>query len=186
MQWPVLPDYGCIFRWPQDGVEFIHPDDREVALRCFPSERVFRREKFDGEYYHYCYGEVNFRLKPVMWLKVKEEGFDVGDQVETVGVGLERDRFVAQIWGVYYLRRKGRLVYRLRRGDQEVPHLYTSDELKQLTDKSKVETREGIHPPPKWVGETQDRLAVLDDLKEDDLKEDDQSSGDVGDRDLAH
>ncbi len=186
MQWPVLPDYGCIFRWPQDGVEFIHPDDREVALRCFPSERVFRREKFDGEYYHYCYGEVNFRLKPVMWLKVKEEGFDVGDQVETVGVGLERDRFVAQIWGVYYLRRKGRLVYRLRRGDQEVPHLYTSDEIKQLTDKSKVETREGIHPPPKWVGETQDRLAVLDDLKEDDLKEDDQSSGDVGDRDLAH
>ena len=147
---------------------------------------MFRREKFDGEYYHYCYGEVNFRLKPVMWLKVKEEGFDVGDQVETVGVGLERDRFVAQIWGVYYLRRKGRLVYRLRRGDQEVPHLYTSDEIKQLTDKSKVETREGIHPPPKWVGETQDRLAVLDDLKEDDLKEDDQSSGDVGDRDLAH
>ena len=186
MQWPVLPDYGCIFRWPQDGVEFIHPDDREVALRCFPSERVFRREKFDGEYYHYCYGEVNFRLKPVMWLKVKEEGFDVGDQVETVGVGLERDRFVAQIWGVYYLRRKGRLVYRLRRGDQEVPHLYTSDEIKQLTDKSKVETREGIHPPPKWVGETQDRLAVLDDLKEDDLKKDDQGSGDVGDRDLAH
>ena len=178
MQWPILPDYGCIFRWPQDGVEFIHPDDREVALRCFPSERVFRREEFDGEYYHYRYGEVTFRLKPVMWLKVKEEGFDIGDQVETVGLGLERDRFVAQIWGIYYLRRKGRLVYRLRRGDQEIPQLYTSDEIKQLTDKSKVDPREGIHPPPRWVGETQDLLAVPDELKSDELKSDDSPTDD--------
>jgi len=157
-----LPDYGCIFRWPVDGVDFIHPEDQEVALRCFPSERVFRREKFDGEYYHYRYGDVTFRLRPVMWLKVREEGIDVGDQVETIGVGLERDRFVAQVWGMYYLRRKGRMVYRLRRGEQEVPRLYTSDELKSLTDKSKIEAREGIYPSPQWKGETDQRLAFPD------------------------
>jgi len=162
MQWPVLPDYGCIFRWPVDGIDFIHPEDQEVALRCFPSERVFRREKFDGEYYHYRYGDVTFRLRPVMWLKVREEGIDVGDQVETIGVGLERDRFVAQVWGIYYLRRKGRMVYRLRRGEQEVPRLYTSDELKSLTDKSKIEAREGIYPSPQWKGETDQRLAFRD------------------------
>jgi len=162
MQWPVLPDYGCIFRWPVDGVDFIHPEDQEVALRCFPSERVFRREKFDGEYYHYRYGDVTFRLRPVMWLKVREEGIDVGDQVETIGVGLERDRFVAQVWGMYYLRRKGRMVYRLRRGEQEVPRLYTSDELKSLTEKSKIEAREGIYPSPQWKGETDQRLAFPD------------------------
>jgi hypothetical protein len=162
MQWPVLPDYGCIFRWPVDGVDFIHPEDQEVALRCFPSERVFRREKFDGEYYHYRYGDVTFRLRPVMWLKVREEGIDVGDQVETIGVGLERDRFVAQVWGMYYLRRKGRMVYRLRRGEQEAPRLYTSDELKSLTDKSKIEAREGIYPSPQWKGETDQRLAFPD------------------------
>ena len=160
MQWPILPDYGCILRWPSDGVEFIHPEDREVALRCFPSERVFRREKFDGEYYHYRYGEVSFRLKPVMWLKVREEGIDVGDQVETIGLGLERERFVAQVWGIYYLRRKGRIVYRLKRGDQQFANLYTSDELKLLTDKSKVEAREGMHPPPKWRGDHEDRLDI--------------------------
>ena len=162
MQWPILPDYGCILRWPSDGVEFIHPEDREVALRCFPSERVFRREKFDGEYYHYRYGEVSFRLRPVMWLKVREEGIDVGDQVETIGLGLERERFVAQVWGIYYLRRKGRIVYRLKRGDQKFANLYTFDELKLLTDKSKVEPREGIHPPPQWRGDHEDRLDIAD------------------------
>ena len=31
-----------------------------------------------------------------MWLKVREEGIDVGDQVETIGLGLERERFVAR------------------------------------------------------------------------------------------
>ena len=56
MEWPILPDYGCIHRWPQDGQGFIHPDDVPVATRCFPSERVFRRDRFDGTYYHYSYG----------------------------------------------------------------------------------------------------------------------------------
>ena len=158
LQWPVLPDYGCIFRWPDSGVDFIHPDDREVARHCFPSERVFRRAKFDGEYYHYRYGEVRFRLKPIMWLKVRDEGVDVGDQIETIGLGLERDRFVAQVWGVYYLRRKGRIVYRLKRADQDVPRLYTREEIKVLTDKAKVESHDIEYPTPRWVGETEDRL----------------------------
>lgn len=162
MQWPVLPDYGCILRWPSEDAEFIHPEDQEVALRCFPSERVFRREKFDGEYYHYCYGQVTFRLRPVMWYKVRDDGIDVGDQVETIGIGLERDRFVAQVWGVYYIRRKGRIVYRLKRGDQEVPRLYTADELRVLTDKSKVESREEIYPAPQWKGKAEDRLGFSD------------------------
>ena len=60
-----------------------------------------------------------------MWLKVREEGIDVGDQVETIGLGLERERFVAKLWGIYYLRRKGRIVYRLKRSDQQFANLYT-------------------------------------------------------------
>ncbi len=160
MQWPPLPDHGCIIRWPSSNDGFIHPEDREVALSCFPSERVFRRDSFDGEYYHYSYGDVTFRLRPVMWLKVKSEGIDVGDLVETVGVGLERERFVAQVWGVYYVSRKGRILYRLKRVDQDVPRLYTADQLKLLTDKSKIEVRDGAHPQPRWTGEAGERLKI--------------------------
>ena len=67
-----------------------------------------------------------------------------------------------RVWGVYYIRRKGRIVYRLKRGDQEVPRLYTADELRVLTDKSKVESREEIYPAPQWKGNAEDRLGFSD------------------------
>lgn len=153
IQSPTLPDYGCIPRWPAEGQSFIHPDDVAVATRCFPSERVFRRDRFDGVYYHYRYGQVRFRLRPSMWLKIRPDGIDIGDSVETIGIGMERELFVAKVWGMYYVRRKGCIVYRLRRSGTLVPRLYTSDQLRLLTDKSKV--REGYieYRPPKWSGQ---------------------------------
>ena len=123
MQWPQLPDYGCISRWPEDGQAFIHPDDVPVATRCIPSARVLRRDYFDGVYYHYRYGSVRFRLRPTMWLKVKSDGIDIGDLVETTGIGMERELFVAQVWGMYFVSRKGCILYRLRRADTKVPQL---------------------------------------------------------------
>ena len=152
MQWPQLPDYGCIPRWPQDGQGFIHPDDVPVATRCFPSERVLRRDHFDGVYYHYSYGSVRFRLRPTMWLKVKPDGIDIGDRVETVGLGLERELFVAQVWGMYFVRRKGCILYRLRRGATKIPNLYSAGQLRLLTDKSTIRPGDTSHPVPKWSG----------------------------------
>jgi hypothetical protein len=159
MQWPPLPDFGIIPRWPVDGQDFIHPDDVAVAVRCFPSERVLRRESFDGTYYHYTYGNARFRLTPVMWLKVDHEGIDIGDQVETIGSGLERELFVATVWGMHYVQRKGCIVYRLRRGDQIVPRLYTQNQLKQLTDKNTVREANFEYPAPQWKGDQSDREA---------------------------
>ena len=138
MQWPVLPDYGCIVRWPPDGHDFIHPEDVAIATRCFPSERVLKRVSFDGTYYHYQYGSASFRLQPVMWISIKPEGIAIGDLVEVTGVGMERERFVAQVWGMHFVRRKGRIVYRLRRAGQMIPHLYLCDHLNLLTNKSTI------------------------------------------------
>ena len=150
-----LPIYGCFPRWPQDGQGFIHPDDVPIATRCIPSERVFRRDAFDGVYYHYTYGSIRFRLRPCMWLKVTHDGIDIGDSVETVGTGLQRELFVAEVWGMYFVRRKGCILYRLRKSDSLVPRLYTSEQLRLLTDKSTV--REGFveYPEPKWTGEAE-------------------------------
>lgn len=150
---PPLPDYGIIPRWPQDGQGFIHPDDVPTASRCFPSERVFRRDLFDGVYYHYRYGDTRFRLRPCMWLPIKAEGFDIGDSVETTGVGLERELFVAQIWGMHFVRRKGCILYRLRRRESLVPQLFHAAQLRLLTDKSRVRPSEITHPEPKWNGQ---------------------------------
>lgn len=153
MVWPQFPQYGCFFRWPEDGQGWIHPSDVPLVLRCLPSERVFRRDSFDGVYYHYRYGGLNFRLRPCLWRTVAGEGFDVGDQVETIGVGLQRELFVGEIAGMYYVQRKGRILYRLRQADQLVPRLYSSDQLRQLTEKAKVRPGDVGHPPPKFHGQ---------------------------------
>ncbi len=138
MDWPRLPDYGCIPRWPQDGTDFIHCDDVSVAQRCFPSERVFRRDTFDGEYYHYRYGHVRFRLRPSMWLPVLGEGFNIGDSVETIGVGMGQELFVAKIWGMHFVRRKGCILYRLWRRDAVVPKLFHAAQIRSLVNKTIV------------------------------------------------
>lgn len=153
MDWPPLPDYGCFVRWPVDGHGFIYPDDVPLVNRMIPSERVFCRFQFDGTYYHYRYGAYRFRLRPVMWLKVKTDGLDVDDRVEVTGNGMERERFTASIWGMYYVRRKGRMFYRLRNADgSEVQQLYLSDHLKLLDDKSRVREGNTTFPEPKWLG----------------------------------
>ena len=153
MDWPQLPDYGCIPRWPEDGQAFIHPEDVSIALKCLPSERVYRRDHFDGDYYHYRYGSLRFRLRPCLWLQVRSDGIDIGDQVETVGRSLERELFVAEVWGMYYVRRKGCILYRLRRGASNVPRLFPASDLRLLSEKTSVRPGTTIHPAPKWTGE---------------------------------
>ncbi len=156
---PQLPDYGCFPRWPENGHGFIHPDDSALVLRLIPSERVFRRDLYDGTYYHYRYGELRFRLKPCLWLKVQSEGIDIGDSVETIGVGMERELFIAEVHGMYFVRRKGCLLYRLRRGSTPLPNLYASSSLRQLTDKTHLRPGEISHPMPKFSG-TEDPLSI--------------------------
>jgi hypothetical protein len=88
-----------------------------------------------------------------MWLKVKAEGIDIGDNVETTGGALERDLFIARVWGMYYVRRKGCILYRLRRGESNIPQLFTASNLRLLTEKATVRQGETNHPAPKWSGD---------------------------------
>jgi hypothetical protein len=152
LEWPPLPDYGCFPRWPQDGDDFIHPDDLPLATRYIPSQRVLRRDKFDGTYYHYSYGTLRFRLRPVMWSKVGSDGIDIGDEVETTGMLLERELFVATVWGMYYVARKGCILYRLKKSDMPVPRLYAAKDLRLLTRKDVVGERTFDYRPPTWNG----------------------------------
>ena len=149
---PQLPDYGCFLRWPEDGQGFIHPEDVAIVSRCLPSGRVFRRDSFDGVYYHFSYGRIRMRLRPCMWLQVTPDGIDVGDKVETIGVGLEREQFVAEVLGMYFVARKGCILYRLRRGDSIVPQLFARKHLRLLTDKSTLRPSDMEHPSPQWHG----------------------------------
>lgn len=172
---PELPDHGTFPRWPAEGTAWIHSDDRSVVMHLIPSDRIFKRERFDGTYYHYRYGETRFRLKPCMWLPLTDEGVDIGDLVETVGLGMERELFVGKVNDALYSAEEGRCVYRLSRpGAMEDERVFGREEFRVLTDKSKL--REGMteHPIPHWVEEYQneeiagERLHLPSDVKPDD------------------
>ena len=148
---PELPDYGTFPRWPAEGSDWIHPDDLETVMHLVPSERVFRREQFDGEFYHYRYGDIHFRLKPCMWLPLENEGVDIGDLVETTGLAMERELFIAHVSEALFAPDEGRCVYRLSRVELTDDRLYGCDEFRVLTDKTKLQLGDTLHPEPRWV-----------------------------------
>lgn len=131
-----LPDYGVFLHWPQPGVDWIHEDDVDLVSSLIPSTRVFRRDSFDGTFYHLRYGDKQFRTQPVMWLSVDGEGFDVGQWVEIASLGLSREPFVGQILEVRYDRRAQRIRYTVRRSDMTQPTKYTADQLKSIADRN--------------------------------------------------
>ncbi|MEM0924582.1 MAG: hypothetical protein AAGJ83_00960 [Planctomycetota bacterium] len=149
---PQLPDYGCFIRWPENGQSFMHPDDVPIANQLIPSPRVLKRTAFDGTYYHYEYGQLRFRLRPTMWRRLRTDGIDIADQVETIGLGLERDRFVADVWGMYFVERKGCILYRLKRAGRVVPRLYPADQLRVLNQKASIRKGGTVYRAPEWDG----------------------------------
>jgi hypothetical protein len=129
---PQLPDYGVYAWWPEAGHAWIHPDDVALVTQLIPSDRVFRRERFDGVYYHLCYDQHRCRVRPSMWLKVPYEGFDCGEEVEVLSDGMMREPFVGVILEMHYQRSKGKILYTLRRADVTLPQQYLSGQFRKL------------------------------------------------------
>jgi len=172
---PELPDRGSFPRWPAEGTAWIHPDDRATVMHFVPSDRIFKRERFDGTFYHFCYGEIRFRLKPCMWLPLADEGVDIGDLVETIGFAMERELFVGTVSQALYSAEEGRCVYRLTRaGTMDDERLYGREEFNVLTEKIKLREGTTRHPTPQWVEGFQneepasDRLHLSSDVESND------------------
>ncbi|MCG8653570.1 MAG: hypothetical protein MI861_27280, partial [Pirellulales bacterium] len=77
------------------------------------------------------------------------------------GVGMKRELFVAKVWGMHYVNRKGCILYRLRRRDSLVPNLFHAGQLRLLTEKGQVRGGDVSHPVPKWNGRGQ-RIEGID------------------------
>ncbi|HBJ35551.1 MAG TPA: hypothetical protein DDZ51_12540 [Planctomycetaceae bacterium] len=146
---PVLPDYGVFLRSPADGSDWIHPDDHEIVDGMVPSKRVFCRFLYDGVFYHFRYGEIVFRLRPCLWLPIRGEGIDIGDRVETTGVGLSQELFVSEVTGMLFDDSAGEIGYQLARTPIS-GKLYNAQHLRLLSDKTKLRPGDTLHPTPQW------------------------------------
>jgi hypothetical protein len=146
---PTLPDYGVFLRTPADGSQWIHPEDHATVIGLIPSHRVFCRFRFADGFYHFRYGATVFRLRPCLWLPVRGEGFDIGDRVETTGVGLSQELFVSEITAMLFDDRASEIRYQLARTPIS-GKLYSGGQLRLLSDKTQLRPSDTIHPVPKW------------------------------------
>jgi hypothetical protein len=154
INWPELPDCGVYLFWPEEGTDWIHPDDLSIVEGWIPSTRVFRRHSYDGVYYRLQYGVDVLRVKPTLWLKVADEGFWVGDQVEVRGLLMDREPCIATISEMTFDRVTSRILYQLIHREMPLPNTYTSDDLIQLSSRPQLKEheREIVLNPKQMLG----------------------------------
>ena len=113
-----LPErFGVYLWWPQNDLEWIHPDDVELCQRLIPSTRIFQRQVYDATFNQLEYGPHTMRVKPTLWLEVKTDGYLIGDRVEIRSRMGKRRPAIATIVETLYNRQKDVVEYQLRIND---------------------------------------------------------------------
>lgn len=121
-----VPDkYGVFLWWPESGTDWIHPDDIELCNANLPSKRVFRKSVGEGPFSTtLVYAQIQIRIKPVLWLEVPTDGFEVGDQIEVRSKLGQRKPFIATIREMFWDRHNRRIDYFMRAVDRELATPY--------------------------------------------------------------
>lgn len=142
------PKYGYFPWWPEDGDDWVHPEDVDVARSHIPSTRVWRRDGREDDFVVLTYGQLAMRVRRTLWREVKWEGFGIGDLVEVRTWGMQNEHRTGTIRDMLWDEHAGQINYQLQVLDEEVenPVNYTAADLKHVaaTD-ARAEVR--IDPP---------------------------------------
>ncbi|UUO06191.1 hypothetical protein M4951_22900 [Blastopirellula sp. J2-11] len=128
---PLKPDvdYVMLSRWPQDGDDWIHPDDRNLAAGLIPSDRIFRRELQPDGYYELAYGPRKIRIRPVLAEEAPRPAFEIG-QVVKLKLAFEGDQSeVGRIYAIRYSQYYDAPQFYLIRGDMKSRTPYLAEAL---------------------------------------------------------
>lgn len=121
--------YGIYRWWPEEGEAWVHPHDIGIVRKMIPGLRVFRREFLDNEWELVTYGDITFRVRPTIWLRVTHEGFDVGDYVEIKSRMGQAQPFMGRIKEMVWNQRYACIEYYLYRSDKIQPKAYRAADL---------------------------------------------------------
>ena len=126
------PRYGYYPWWPEDGNDWLHPEDVELARRLIPSTRVFRRDGEQGPFVILHYGDLRLRVKRTLWLEVKGEGFEIGDWVEVLSRGHRNTPRTGVIRDMLWNPSAHCLQYRITEVDKPIPNEYFAEDLRHV------------------------------------------------------
>ena len=131
----VLPKHGfCL--WPEDGEDWIHPNDIEVARQLIPSKRIFRKEDCSDPilknlgYVEYSYGDRSFRGLPSLWHEVTTEGYELGDTIELKSGNGKLRPIIADIVGMYWNRHDQVIEYEMEKNGVPQPNRYQANQFR--------------------------------------------------------
>ena len=126
------PKYGVYPWWPEDGDDWLHPEDVEAARRMIPSDRVFRRDGEDGPYIVMHYGDARLRVRRTLWLEVLWEGFNVGDWVEVMSRGSKNEFRTGRIREMLWHAASSSIRYQIEQAGRKLETLYAKDDLRPV------------------------------------------------------
>jgi hypothetical protein len=126
------PKYGHYPWWPEDGDDWLHPEDVALARSVIPSGRIFRRDGEAGPFVMLHYGDVQLRVKRTLWHEVAYEGFDIGDWVEVLSKGMQNTPRTGVISEMEWDARERAIRYRIREVDTVIPTWYAADDLRPV------------------------------------------------------
>lgn len=127
------PKYGYYPWWPQDGDDWVHPEDVAPARRTIPGPRVFRRDGQQNELVVLHYGALRLRVKRTLWREVAFEGFDVGDWVEVLSRGQANTFRTGVIRDMHWDDHAQAIRYFLEEGGTPIPNAYAANDLRRVT-----------------------------------------------------
>jgi hypothetical protein len=139
------PKYGFFPWWPEDGDDWVHPEDVELARGTIPSPRVWRRDGEHGPFVVLHHGDEQLRVKRTLWQEVPPEGFDVGDWVEVLSRGMKNTPRTGVIRELQWEPRSHAMRYLITEAGQPIPNLYAAEDLRHVEPR---EDREEIVVEP--------------------------------------
>ena len=126
------PKYGYFPWWPQDGDDWLHPDDVVAARSMIPGGRIYRRDGGSGPYLVLHYGEIRLRVRRTLWCEVEPEGFDVGDWVEILSRGLRNTPRTGTIREMLWDDQERAIRYQITENDVPIENRYEASDLRHV------------------------------------------------------
>jgi hypothetical protein len=126
------PKYGYFPWWPEDGDDWVHPDDVAMARDMIPSGRIFRRDGSEGDYVVLHYGDVRLRVRRTLWQEVEPEGLELGEWVEVLTRGMRNDPRTGSIREMLWDGHEQQIRYQLIENGQLIEQHYARDDLQKV------------------------------------------------------
>jgi hypothetical protein len=141
------PKYGFYPWWPEDGDDWLHPEDVDLARSLIPSPRVFRRDGQQDPFVVLHYGDLRLRVKRTLWQEVPPEGFEVGDWVEVLSRGQKNTPRTGVIREMHWEPRAHTLRYQIYEAGQPIAKTYSAEDLRHVEPRADRE-EVVVEPPP--------------------------------------